>query len=119
MALLQQVAYSYAISPMVAKLRHLLKPTEPWIWDEETNRVFEQAKKVIADKVEDGVKLFDPKLPTGLITDWCQEGIGHIMAQKHCSCQGPINLSCCKEGWMVCSVGSRFCNKVQLLSHRW
>ena len=76
MALLQQVAYSCAISPRVAKLRHLLKPAEPWIWDKETDSVFEQAKKVIADKVEDGVRLFDPSLPTGLITDWCQEGMG-------------------------------------------
>jgi hypothetical protein len=30
MALLQQVAYCYAISPAVAKFRHLLKPSEPW-----------------------------------------------------------------------------------------
>ena len=35
MALLQQVAYYYTISPKVARLRHLLKPTElsrPWEW---------------------------------------------------------------------------------------
>ena len=29
-ALLQQVAYCYAISPAVSKLRHLLKPAVPW-----------------------------------------------------------------------------------------
>jgi hypothetical protein len=32
--------------------------------------VFEEAKKVIAEKVEEGVKLYDPKLHTGLLTDW-------------------------------------------------
>ena len=29
MALLQQVAYCYALSPAVSQLRHLLKPSEP------------------------------------------------------------------------------------------
>ena len=110
MALLQQVAYCYAVSPKVQKLRHLLRPSEKWIWNEETNRVFEEARETIASKVEEGVMLFDPKLPTGLITDWSQEGMGHILAQKHCTCpHDPVSLSCCKEGWRVCSVGSRFC----------
>ena len=75
--------------------------------------MFEQAKEVIADRVEDGVRLFDPRLTTGLITDWCQDGMGHIMAQKHCLCPKPTDLNCCKEGWKVCSVGSRFCNKAE------
>ena len=98
-ALLQQVAYCYAISPKVAKLRHLLKPSEPWVWNEEANDVFEQAKEVIAEKVEEGVRLFDPKLPTGLLTDWCQEGMGRILSQKHCLCiNSPLNLNCCIDG---------------------
>ena len=73
MALLQQVAYCYAIFPAVAKIRHLLKPSETWNWTKDINNVFEEAKKVIAKKVEEGVKLYDPKLHTGLLTDWCQE----------------------------------------------
>ena len=76
MVLLQQVAYCYAISPAVANLRHLLKP---WNWTEDINDVFKEGKKVIAEKVEEGVKLYDPKLHTGLLTDWCQEDIGHIL----------------------------------------
>jgi hypothetical protein len=46
--------------------------------DEDINNVFEEAKKVITEKVEELVKLYDPKL---LLTDWCQEGIGHILCQ--------------------------------------
>jgi hypothetical protein len=105
MALLQQVAYCYAISPAVAKFRHLLKPSEPWTWTKDINDVFEEAKKVIAEKVEEGVKLYNPKLHTGLLRDWCQEGIGHILCQKYCDCpleQGqpgeqspPSDLKCC------------------------
>ena len=63
MALLQQVAYCYAISPAVAKIRHLLKPSTPWNWTKEIDEVFENAKKVIAERVEEGVKLFRPKPP--------------------------------------------------------
>ena len=60
------------------------------------------------------MRLFDPSLQKGLLTDWCQEGMGHILAQKHCTCpSSPINLNCCKDGWKVCSVGSRFCTKAE------
>jgi hypothetical protein len=51
----------------VAKFRHLLKPSEPWNWTKDIN------------DVEEGVKLYDTKLHTGLLTDWCQEGISHIL----------------------------------------
>ena len=85
MALLQQVAYCYATSPATAPLRHLLKPSEPWDWSEDVHETFVKAKEIIANKVEDGVRLFNPKLPTGLLSDWCGEGMGHILCQKHCS----------------------------------
>ena len=107
MALLQQVAYCYAISPAVAKIRHLLKPSEPCNWTEDI----------------DNVKLYDPKLHTSLLTDWGQECIGHILCQKHCDCPldkeqsgekpPPALLKCCKTVWNVCSVGSRFCNTAE------
>ena len=65
------------------------------------NKVFEEARDVIANKVEEGVRLFDPKLPTGLLSDWCQEGIGHILCQKHCDCTAENDLNCCPTGWPV------------------
>ena len=58
--------------------------------------MFEEAKRVFAEKNEEGVKLLDPSLHTGLLTDWCQDGIGHILCQKHCYCsmkQGEIFTS--------------------------
>jgi hypothetical protein len=70
----------------LAKLRHLFKPSELWNWTEDIDNAFKDAKKVIAEKVEEGVKLYDSKLHTGLLTHWCQEGIGHILCQKHCYC---------------------------------
>ena len=50
MVLLQQVSYCYAISPAVAPIRHLLKSLKPWNWNEDINNVFEEAKRVIAEK---------------------------------------------------------------------
>ena len=103
MALLQQVAYCYAISPAVAKIRHLLKPSTQWNWTKEIDKVFENAKTVIAERVEEGLMLFDSSFHTGLLTDWCQEEIGHILCQKHFDCQtpetGPADLNCCKTRW--------------------
>ena len=61
MAPLQQVAY--AISPAVAELKHLLKPSTQWKWTKELDEVFENPKKVIVESVEDGVKLSPPKSP--------------------------------------------------------
>ena len=83
--LLQQVAYAYAIS----HFKHLLKPSTQWKWTKELDEVFENAKKVIAERVDDGVKLYDPSLHTGLLTDWCQDGMGHILCQKHYDCPTP------------------------------
>ena len=113
MALLQQVTYCYATSKATTPLKHLLKPSEPWDWSEDVHKAFVKAKDTIANKVEEGVRLFNPKLPTGLLSDWCGEGMGHILCQKHCSCPDKNNLNCCEEGWKVCSVGSRFCNAAE------
>ena len=113
MALLQQVSYCYAISPAVQPLRHLLKPTEKWNWTEEIHNTFEKAKETIAEKVNEGIKLFNPQLPTGVMSDWCQDGMGFILCQKHCSCPPPIDFNCCKTGWVVCSVGSKFCQAAE------
>ena len=47
------------------------------------------------------------KRPTCLATDWSKVGIGHWLLQKHCACQ-PIKAFCCRDGWKICLVGSRF-----------
>ena len=73
----------------MAELKHLLKPSTQWKWTKELDEVFENAKKVIAERVDDGVKLYDPSLHTGLLTDWCQDGMGHILCQKHYDCPTP------------------------------
>ena len=112
MALMQQVSYATAVAPLLYPFRKLLKDGEDWVWTEELDGLFEEAKRIMVTRVEEGVKIFDPYKITMLLTDWCKHGVGFVLTQKHCKCPSkdgkPVNIHCCKEGWRVCTVGSRF-----------
>ena len=87
--------------------RHLLKPSEPFVWTEDMETAFIYSMTVITDTIKEGVKTFDPKKKTALCTDWSKKGIGFLLLQKTCGCQD-ITPICCKDGWMVTFCGSRF-----------
>ena len=76
------------------------------------DEVFTHTKNLLADKVEEGIKSYDPARVTALLTDCCHHGVGFVMMQKHCHCpakqDGTTDLLCCSTGWLVCMVGSRF-----------
>ena len=111
MALMQQVSYSTAVAPLLLPFRHLLKEGVPWVWTEELDKVFQDSKQLMADRIEEGVRIFDPYKVTLLLTDWCKHGVGYMLTQKHCRCENTgsgLNTHCCKQGWKVCAVGSRF-----------
>ena len=59
------------------------------------------------EEIHKGVEIYDKKKPTCLATDWCKEGIGFWLLQKHCKCS-QVKPLCCKTGWKVTLVGSRF-----------
>ena len=85
----------------------LLKPNNKFHWDDILQQAFKQSKLTIIDEIHNGVKIFDKTNPTCLATDWLKHGIGYWLFQKHCSC--PSNdLFCCKQGWKITVVGSRF-----------
>ena len=111
MALMQQVSYTTAVAPLLLPFRHLLKEGVPWVWTEELDKVFQDSKRLMADRIEEGVRIFDPYKVTLLLTDWCKHGVGYMLTQKHCRCENTgsgLNTHCCKQGWKVCAVGSRF-----------
>ena len=112
MALAQQVSYATAVAPRLLPFRELLKDSVPWFWDRKMDEVFTHTKNLLADKVEEGIKSFDPSRVTALLTDWCKHGVGFVMMQKHCPCpakqDGSTDMLCCSTGWQVCMVGSRF-----------
>ena len=105
--LVNQVSYAFSMADTMLPFRELLKPNNSFHWDEELQQAFEQSKLTIINEIHNGVKIFDKTKPTCLATDWSKQGIGYWLFQKHCSC--PSNdLFCCKQGWKITLVGSRF-----------
>ena len=105
--LVNQVSYAFSMADTMLPFRELLKPSHTFHWDETLHQAFEQSKHTIINEIHNGVKIFDKTKPTCLATDWSKHGIGYWLFQKHCSC--PSNdLFCCKQGWKITLVGSRF-----------
>ncbi|XP_021365018.1 uncharacterized protein LOC110457888 [Mizuhopecten yessoensis] len=105
--LVNQVSYAFSMTENMLPFRQLLKPDQPFQWTEDLQRLFEESKIVIANEIEQGVRIFDPSKLTCLATDWSKTGIGFWLLQKHCACANE-SLLCCRDGWKVTLVGSRF-----------
>ena len=105
--LLNQVTYAFSMAERMLPFRNLLKPATMFHWDGSLNQLFEESKTVIVSEISDGVKIFDKTKPTCLATNWSRHGIGFWLFQKHCSCPS-IGLFCCRQGWKITLVGSRF-----------
>ena len=105
--LVNQGAYAFAMAKQMKPFRHLLKPSNKFQWTKELDNAFQESKKAIVKEMEQGVRLFDPSRTTCLMTDWSVNGIGFFMMQKYCNCTARTP-TCCKDGWRLCLVGSRF-----------
>ena len=105
--LLNQVSYSFSMAKELLPFRELLKPSKKFEWNEDLDKLFETSKEIIIEQIKHGVQIFDKNKPTRLSTDWSKSGIGFWLCQKHCKCPGN-NTACCKDGWKICLVGSRF-----------
>merc|ERR1712237_246004 len=93
--------------------RHLLKPKTPFQWTPELSSIFQESKAVMIKEMKDGVRLFQPSRPTCLVTDWSTSGIGFCLMQKYCACPARTPI-CCKDGWKLCLVGSRFTHAAEV-----
>ena len=87
--------------------RHLLKPDTPFQWTDKLDALFRESKLAIIKEIEEGVRIYDKTKPTCLATDWCRNGIGFWLYQKHCQCAS-TKPQCCPTGWKDAMVGSRF-----------
>ena len=105
--LINQVSYAFSMADKMLPFRELLKPNKKFIWDDKLDLLFNESKDVIIREIDEGVRIFNKSKPTCLATDWSKTGIGFWLFQKHCSCskQEPF---CCRTGWKVTLVGSRF-----------
>ena len=60
--LVNQVAWAYSTSPMMALLRDLIKPNHKFYWDNTLEQVFQDSKNTLINLVIEGVKSFDIRL---------------------------------------------------------
>ena len=105
--LVNQVSYAFASADRLLPFRKLLKPGTPFVWTDELDRLFQESKELIICEIHEGVEIFDKSRPTCLATDWSKDGLGFWLFQKHCHCP-QVKPFCCKTGWRVTLVGSRF-----------
>ena len=110
--LINQVNYTFASTKVMLPFRKLLSPAQKFHWTDDLNTAFIESKKVIISEITKGVQIFDKNLPTCLATDWSKSGIGFWLFQKHCICKAR-KLLCCKSGWKIALVGSRFTNPAE------
>ena len=110
--LVNQVAYAFASAQQMQPFRELLKPGKTFEWNDQLEALFDQSKNIILQEIREGVEIYDKTRPTCLLTDWSKDGIGSWLLQKHCSCK-PIKPLCCKTGWKVTLVTSRFTSNAE------
>ena len=110
--LVNQSAYAFSMAEKMAPFREALKPGNKFVWNDDLQELFDKSKKEIVNAVQNGVRLFDPKKKTALITDWSKTGTGFSLMQKHCICLSDIP-TCCREGWKLVFAGSQFNNKAE------
>ena len=100
------------VASVLVPFRNLLKSGKMFEWNEQLNQVFIETKSVIIDEIRRGIEIFNKKRPTCLATDWSKDGLGFLLLQKHCTCAS-VKPLCCKTGWKVVLVGSRFTSSAE------
>ena len=105
--LVNQISYTFAMTATMLPFRDLLKPSTPFQWSDQLTEAFTASKQHICESIRAGVEIFDKGRPTCLATDWSKDGIGFWLTQKHCKCPSRDPF-CCRDGWRVTLVGSRF-----------
>ena len=105
--LVAQVSYAFASAERMKPFCQFLKPGTKFQWNDALNTLFQETKDLIINEINHGVEIFDKSRPTCLATDWCKDGIGFWLLQKHCTCPTSKPF-CCPDGWKITLVGSRF-----------
>ena len=77
--------------------RALMKKGSEYVWTPDLQKAFDVAREEIVELVRRGVKSFQLRAWTCLVTDWSRSGIGYVLWQKRCGCE-QIHPSCCNGG---------------------
>ena len=84
--LVEQVSYAFSKAEVMAPFRELLQKNRRFYWDDHLTALFDNAKRVIVEKVKDGVESFEIGLTSMITTDYSKEGVGYFLQQKYCKC---------------------------------
>ena len=104
---INQISYSFAVSPQMEPFRKLLSSKLPFAWSESLNSAFIASKEEILRQCANGVRKFEPNRLTALATDWSKSSVGCWLTQKFCDCDSKVP-GCCKTGWQTIHVASKF-----------
>lgn len=105
--LIEQVAFAFAKSEVMAPFRELLRKNRDFYWDKTLATLFEEAKVEIVHKIKDGVANFELGRKTMMTTDYSETGVGYFLRQQHCNCDMTIAPHCGQDHWKVVCIGSR------------
>ena len=105
--LVNQVAWCYAVCPIMQPFRELLKKNSKFTWSVTLQNLFDSSKEIIINKVIEGVQTFNLTRNTCLQTDWSKTGLGYLLLQQYCKCDSSTAPICCAEGWKLVYAGSR------------
>ena len=113
-----------AVAPLLLPFRRLLKDDVPWEWTAELQQTFMASRELLAERIEEGIKIYDPYKVTMVLSDWCKHGVGYILTQKHCKCKivnDCPDINCCRPGWKVCSAwwAQDLPPQLKLTTHLW
>ncbi len=107
------VSYAFSQGKLMQPFRCLLQKNQPFYWDSTLDKLFNESKKEIVNKISEGVCAYDIKKPTCLATDWSKDGLGFSLTQKHCTCSGVTDPNCGADHWKVVFAGSKTTNGAQ------
>ena len=110
--LVNQVNYCLSSFAEMQSFRDILSPSTEFYWDDHLRDRFTMAKDAIIQSVSEGVRIFDKERKTCLSTDWCKQGIGFSLYQKHCECVSEVPF-CCPSGWKITFASNRFTHKAE------
>ena len=112
--LVQHVAFTFSETSVMDPFRELLSKKRPFFWDSVLDDAFQKSKEEIVRLSKAGVRAFDLNRHTCLATDWCKEGLGFSLMQKHCKCSGIADPNCGKGHWKLVYAGSKRTNESQM-----
>ena len=112
--LVNQVSYAFSQAEIMTPFRELLRTkNRKFYWNETLEKIFQESKRVIVAKIEEGVQTFELNRTTGLATDYSRTGISFFLFQKYCGCTGEPDMSYSDGHWKLILSGSRLTNDAE------